>query len=347
MTNKKNSFKSKVLLVCAGLCLIVSLLVPMWSIYLDAPQYPEGLSLQIWAGKLAGDVDIINGLNHYIGMKTLHSNDFAEFAVLPYIIMGFAVLFFITAFWGNRKWLYFVLGAFVIFGIVAMVDFWKWEYDYGHHLNPDAAIKVPGMTYQPPLIGFKQLLNFGAYSVPDIGGWLLIVAGVLLVLAVFIEVKTLRRLKHKIPLPVFIAAMMAFASCGNDGPVAINYNKDACEYCKMTIADSRFAAELITTKGRVYKFDDVSCMLKYARDGNVEVKKYYIGNFLKDKDLIDATTAFYVHHAGLRSPMGGNVAAFSNKEQAKVYAEKNNVSVITWDEVKNSIAASNHHNHGH
>jgi hypothetical protein len=54
-----------------------------------------------------------------------------------------------------------------------MIDFWLWEYDYGHNLNPNAPIIVPGMSYQPPLLGFKQLLNFGAYSYPDVGGWIM------------------------------------------------------------------------------------------------------------------------------------------------------------------------------
>ena len=85
------------------------------------------------------------------------------------------------------------LVAFIIFGIVAMVDFWIWEYNYGHDLDPNAAIKVPGMAYQPPLIGFKQLLNFGAYSIPDIGGWLFIGAGVLMVAAFFKD-----RIKSKV-----------------------------------------------------------------------------------------------------------------------------------------------------
>ncbi|HQE13220.1 MAG TPA: hypothetical protein PLQ78_10750, partial [Flavipsychrobacter sp.] len=66
--NNKISARSKWLLFIAAAALVVSLFVPLWSIYLDAPQYPEGLSLQIWANKIAGDVDIINGLNHYIGM---------------------------------------------------------------------------------------------------------------------------------------------------------------------------------------------------------------------------------------------------------------------------------------
>ncbi len=78
---------------------------------------------------------------------------------------------------GKRKWMRLSFLFILIFGIVAMTDFWKWEYNYGHNLNPDAAIVVPGMSYQPPLIGFKQLLNFGAYSIPDIGGWIFVGVG--------------------------------------------------------------------------------------------------------------------------------------------------------------------------
>ena len=74
--------------------LIVVLFVPMWRIELDAPQYPEGLMMQIYPNKLGGNVDIINGLNHYIGMKTLHDEDFIEFKILPSIIIFFSVFLF-------------------------------------------------------------------------------------------------------------------------------------------------------------------------------------------------------------------------------------------------------------
>ena len=84
-------------------------------------------------------------------------------------------------------------GFFVAFGTLAMIDFWRWEYNYGHNLDPSAAIIVPGMAYQPPLLGFKQLLNFGAYSIPDIGGWFLLISGVLMGTAVFIELRRNRK----------------------------------------------------------------------------------------------------------------------------------------------------------
>ena len=90
----------------------------------------------------------------------------------------------------RKKILYVLLTAFILFGIIAMIDFWRWEYNYGHNLDPKAAIIVPGMAYQPPLIGFKQLLNFGAYSIPDIGGWLFVLLGVVTISTLIFEVKT-------------------------------------------------------------------------------------------------------------------------------------------------------------
>lgn len=184
---------SRILLVICGIGLIISIFVPLWAIYLEAPQYPEGLGMFLHANKITGDYEIINGLNHYIGMKTIHQEDFWEFKILPYALGFFAVLCFIAAFLNKRKWLYILAALFVIFGIAFMVDFWLWEYDYGHNLDPNAAIVVPGMSYQPPLIGFKQLLNFGAYSYPDIGGWIMFGVAIILLILAFIEFKNSKK----------------------------------------------------------------------------------------------------------------------------------------------------------
>ena len=172
----------------SALLLLLVLFFPIWEIQLTAPQYPEGLALQIFSGKIGGDVEVINGLNHYIGMKTLHANDFIEFTILPYCIMFFVLLVVVTAIRNRKGMLYFTTSLFIVFCIVAMIDFWRWEYNYGHNLNPDAPIQVPGMSYQPPLIGYKQLLNFSAFSIPDIGGWIFIAAAVLLVLCMLTEI---------------------------------------------------------------------------------------------------------------------------------------------------------------
>lgn len=190
MKNNSLSKLSKILLITSGIGLIISIFVPLWAIYLEAPQYPEGLGMFLHANKITGDYEIINGLNHYIGMKEIHQEDFWEFKILPYALGFFAALAFLTVFLNNKKWLYFFAALFLIFGVAFMVDFYLWEYDYGHNLDPNAAIVVPGMSYQPPLIGFKQLLNFGAYSYPDIGGWIMFGVGIILVVLSYLEIKS-------------------------------------------------------------------------------------------------------------------------------------------------------------
>ena len=192
---KTNSLSklSIILLSISGIGLVFSIFFSIWAIYLEAPQYPEGLGMFLHANKITGDYEIINGLNHYIGMKTIHQEDFWEFKVLPYALGFFAVLAFLFAFLQKKWGLYFFTALFLLFGIAFMVDFWLWEYDYGHNLNPNAPIIVPGMSYQPPLLGFKQLLNFGAYSYPDVGGWIMFAVGIISLVLSVLEFKSSKK----------------------------------------------------------------------------------------------------------------------------------------------------------
>ena len=334
LTNEQRiSNGSKVLLFISSILLAISIFVPLWRIDLDAPQYPEGLMLLIYTYKLGGNVDIINGLNHYIGMKTLHTEDFIEFTVLPYIIGAFALLFLVAGIIARKKMVYIVFAAFALFGILAMADFWRWEYNYGHNLDPNAAIIVPGMAYQPPLIGFKQLLNFGAFSIPSYGGWLFIACGILLLIAVIIETDVLHKFRKNksITLIILLFSVMIDTSCVNKEPQPIRLNMDNCDYCKMTISDGRFGAEVITQKGRVYKFDDISCMHNYITENNtIKYSAKYISDFSNPSQFIPAEKALYVMHDEIKSPMGGNTAAFSDKKQAESYAQEVSSSVIDW-----------------
>lgn len=181
---------SQIALLIGSLLLIITYFVPIWRIDLWAPQYPEGLSMYIWLNKLSGQVEIINGLNHYIGMAHIKEEMFPEFGILPYCVAAIIAFGVITALSKSRKILIIFLGTLVAAGIIAMYDYWQWGYQYGHNLSDDAAIKVPGMSYQPPLIGYKELLNFGAYSVPDVGGWLFILLGIITIGVLIFEIKT-------------------------------------------------------------------------------------------------------------------------------------------------------------
>lgn len=173
------SVVSRVLVAFASGALVAVFFLPVWRIDLFAPQYPEGLMMNIWINGLSGDVEIINGLNHYIGMKHISVDMFPEFAFLPYVVGFYMLLGMIIAIVGNRKLLFYYLILTVIGGALAIYDFYQWGYTYGHELDPKAAIQVPGFSYQPPVFGHKRLLNFDAYSFPDIGGWIVIAASAL------------------------------------------------------------------------------------------------------------------------------------------------------------------------
>lgn len=160
----------------ASLLLGLTYFFPLWEIQLEAPQYPEGLGMQIWINKIQGDLQSINLLNHYIGMAKIVPESFAE---LKYFPIGVAVLIglgLLCAAWGKRVVLWAWTSLFLVSLGVSFVDFYQWEYRFGHELNPDAAMKFDGMAYQPPLIGVKTLLNISAWSLPGVAGYVLFLA---------------------------------------------------------------------------------------------------------------------------------------------------------------------------
>lgn len=169
---------TRLLAVVAALLILPALLLPLWEVRLFAPQYPEGLGLRIWAHAVTGlsphDLDNINGLNHYIGMQRITPEAIPELRIMPAILGLLGALGMFAALRGSRRLLTAWLGAFALLGVAGLIDFWRWEYDYGHHLDLEhAIIIVPGMSYQPPLLGTKQLLNFTASSWPGPGAWAL------------------------------------------------------------------------------------------------------------------------------------------------------------------------------
>lgn len=188
---------SRIIVALAALALGILLVQPIWRIDLWAPQYPEGLVLQIFHDSFTGNVEQINNLNHYIGMATIHDEMFPEFEIMRYaifLLLAWGVLASaIGRRWALGSWL-MGLGAFVIW---AMWDMYQWGYRYGHELDPRAAIKVEGMAYQPPLLGHKTLLNFEAWSMPDVGGYVLFASITMAVLVFVFEWRRSSRMKLK------------------------------------------------------------------------------------------------------------------------------------------------------
>jgi len=158
----------------ASLMIIGTFLFPIWFIKLDAPQFPEGgLIMYIWVNKITGytehTLDNINILNHYIGMRKIEPDSIPELKIIPGVLIAIGIFGLLAAAlkkrWMMQAWTTF----FILACILGMYDFYTWLYDYGHNLDPKAPIKVPGMNYQPPLLGIKWLLNFRAASLPYTG----------------------------------------------------------------------------------------------------------------------------------------------------------------------------------
>jgi copper chaperone NosL len=342
----KMSLPSRIIIAVGSLSLIATYFLPVWFIFLLAPQYPEGLTMQIWLNRISGQVDIINGLNHYIGMKHISADMFPEFGFLVYIVAFFILFGLTVAIIGKRKLLFAFLIVTVIAGAAAMYDFYKWGYDYGHNLDPKAAIQVPGLTYQPPLFGHKTLLNFDAYSYPDVGGWVVIIVAVVFFLVWGYEFrKSRKRISPKTPAgkrsfaaaSLFIPLIMI--SC-QSGPEPFAYGKDICADCKMTIMDPKFGGEVITKKGKVYKFDDAHCMNKFLGKGAVkeaDIAQTVFIDYENNKNFLDVKSSFFVVSPRLKSPMNSNAASFSTKDAAEKKANEISGTVRNWEELKRNL----------
>jgi len=173
----------RLLVLAAALLLVAIYVAPLWKLTMFAPQYPEGLRLDIYSYKLVGgnggqDLKEINVLNHYIGMRDLVVDDFTEFKWLPFVVGAIGLLYLRTAVLGTVGGLVDVLVLNVYFSAFALWSFGYKMYVYGHSLAPTAAVKVP--AFMPPMFGYKQLANFEVYSYPQAASYAMALSTLLL-----------------------------------------------------------------------------------------------------------------------------------------------------------------------
>ncbi|MBI2409177.1 MAG: hypothetical protein HYV19_12835 [Gemmatimonadetes bacterium] len=185
---------ARIFVAVAALLMSAGFALPLWRVDLIAPQYPEGLGMLIRVNTVEGvkeqDLNSINNLNHYIGMKRIEPDAIPELKYMTAVLGALIGTALLVAAIGNRKVLYGWCVAFSGVLLAGLYDYWKWGYEYGHDLDTvNAIIKIPDMTYQPPLIGSKQLLNFTATSWPASGGWALVIATALVAVAVWQSVR--------------------------------------------------------------------------------------------------------------------------------------------------------------
>lgn len=340
----------QIVMIVAALSLVGVFFFPLWKISLFAPQYPDGINMYIWVNQITGDskytLQNVNILNHYIGMKPINPESIPELKYFPYIVAAMIGLGLIAAFIRKKIAYWSWAGILVILGALGLYDFYLWEYDYGHNLDPNAPIKIPGMVYQPPLIGHKMLLNFDASSWPHTGSIFLGLAIILAIAAGYLKTKSENMekkaakgasYKKMAAAAVFTIMATLMISCSS-GPKTIYYGEENCHFCQMTIVDQRYAAQLITDKGKAYNFDAIECMLHFKGEKNFkenELALQLVNTFDQPGTLSDISEVIFIQTPELPSPMGMNITAFLNRD--KIPTVGNNMKKYSWKELEDQF----------
>lgn len=193
--------KSKIIMLIAALLPLGLFFFPLWKITLEAPQYPTPLGMYIHINDFSDanpfDIKNINLMNHYVGMKYI-PDAIPEFKIFPIGILITSSIGLLIGFFGNYKWFLAWFILMVVVSAAGMYDFYLWEHDYGHNLDPKAILKFTNpdgtqMGFQPPMLGSKDILNFKAHSYPRLGALFLFLGIVTSLVAFVVDKKQTKK----------------------------------------------------------------------------------------------------------------------------------------------------------
>lgn len=188
--------KGRIYMITAALLPLLLFVFPLWKITLEAPQYPTPLGMYIYIDDFADanphDIKNINLMNHYVGMKYI-PDAIPEFKVFPIGIIITSLLGLVIGLKASHRWYLYWFILMVAVSTAGLVDFYIWEYQYGHDLDPKAIMKFTNpdgsvMGFQPPFFGTKRILNFTAHSYPQ-GGAYFLAAGIALGLVAYLKAR--------------------------------------------------------------------------------------------------------------------------------------------------------------
>ncbi len=133
---------------------------------------------------------------------------------------------------------------------------------------------------------------------------------------------------------LFVAiALLVVVSC-EVSPKPIDYGSDGCHFCSMTIVDRQHAAEIVTKKGKAFKFDAVECMMNHLKDIDVStVELFLVNDYLAPGELIDAKKTTFLISKDIPSPMGEYLSAFQSRVEAENIETENNGKLYAWEEL--------------
>lgn len=180
----------RTMLLGAALLVVLAMFLPLWGMTLASVQYPEGLRMVVYPTRITGDVTEINLLNHYIGMAQISDEYFVELKVIP-ILFGAIAAACVLAALVRRVWT--MILALVLMTGAAGYGFWSMRmrlHEYGTNLDPQAAIKIE--PFVPPMFGENVLAQFGTYSYFSWGTYLPMVAGLIVAVVLWLDVRERR-----------------------------------------------------------------------------------------------------------------------------------------------------------
>ena len=142
-------------------------------------------------------------------------------------------------------------------------------------------------------------------------------------------------------LSLLLSIMWLISSC-TPTPEPIEYGSDMCDFCKMSIVDAQHGAELVSTKGKVFKFDAIECLIGYSKE-NKETKYAFelVNDYSTPKELIDASQSIFLISEKLSSPMGANLTAFGNRKNAEEMLMAKGGKLFTWEELQSHLNKEN------
>ena len=138
---------------------------------------------------------------------------------------------------------------------------------------------------------------------------------------------------------IFIFGLLCFISCTTK-PQPLVAGKDACNFCQMPVADTKFGAEIINEKGKLYKFDDIGCMNNFLKNKfgtNEKVKNIYTVIYTDNRKLMNVMESVFLKSPDLHSPMNSGTAAFESEDIATSFLKDFPGEILTWDQLQQKL----------
>jgi hypothetical protein len=199
LLQRPTGVRARALMVLSILAIPLVFWFPLWTMSFQSNQYPDPLRMTIYINHIEGqktemrdDLREINSLNHYIGMKPLMESDFSEFLWMPFVMGFFALIVLRATVFGTVRDLVDIVVLFIYFGLFSGWNFYNRLYEYGHNLDPEAAINIE--PFMPPFFGRVQVANFYVESFPGGGSYGLFLFGLLIFAAFAVSLLHARKL---------------------------------------------------------------------------------------------------------------------------------------------------------